>query len=240
MVRAHTIGTLALFLTLLAQMLSTEGRAIKSPSVKITSQETSSKIPQTNTYEKNLPSLETTHKLPKGDTLIDSPNVKKVDSDGQGDRDILKSHDDNHSLAPRRSIIHSPGHSSTNQIPKSPRTWTNIPASTYDNRLKTPGHSIGAADAKESSNEANLRNTVRKLSRSPPSFFFTASAMAHENEFRPTAPGTSPGAGHADTTKYEKEESSHCLHNKCTDDLRPTAPGDSPRSRSFFCKQQLQ
>ncbi|XP_031275563.1 precursor of CEP9-like [Pistacia vera] len=70
-----------------------------------------------------------------------------------------------------------------------------------------------------------------------PPMSFGASATVHQDDFRPTTPGNSPGVGHKHTKEEEdvesKVEGDHSLNGGHSttgskDDFRPTTPGHSP------------
>ncbi|KAK9678571.1 hypothetical protein RND81_11G220000 [Saponaria officinalis] len=194
MVRIHLICTLALLYTILTQMLSTEGRVIKTSAIKTAPQKTSISISQSVKHEHIFPSSKTTDIIPKKSFKVSSSCVHKVESIGQGGIPNLKS-----------------------------------PA---NNRLKAPGYSnVHPGHAKKDSNKPNIFIPSRSLTSSS---FTSAFAMVHESDFRPTTPGTSPGAGHAGRNKNDIEESTHCLNDKCTEGFQPTAPGDSPGAGHSF------
>ncbi|KNA12130.1 hypothetical protein SOVF_128650 [Spinacia oleracea] len=207
----------------------------KSPK-KNTQQKTSAEFPQTEIHKKNFPSLKPTPSSQRSSHKVDSLWVNKVDSSVQKNCLGEKCPDDFRSTAPG----HSPGagHSfmtntdktSTNQQTKSPRMWNSLTASEDDFRHTTPGHSPGAGHAEEDRDPNLTTSEVETTFPPPPSItsFFSESALVSTNDFRPTTPGDSPGAGHFHKNKIDVQRTGYCHSENCTDDFRPTKPGDSP------------
>ncbi|CAO2830853.1 unnamed protein product [Amaranthus hypochondriacus] len=135
-------------------------------------------------------------------------------------------------ITPRQSIM-TDTNKSQNKLTKNSKTSNNLDASVDDFRRTTPGRSPGAGHAGDEKSYSSLKST--KLHKNfptsqAPTSSFSYSTLGITNDFRPTSPGSSPGAGHSDTNKIglHGTKFTYCLGVKCLNDFRPTKPGDSP------------
>ncbi|KMT09343.1 hypothetical protein BVRB_6g134380 [Beta vulgaris subsp. vulgaris] len=222
-----------------------------------------SEISQPAISKTNLPSLKPTQSSPRSSNKVDFFGVNKVESIAQSDCLGVQCPEDFRPTAPGKSP--GAGHSfvtntektSQNKVTQNPNMWNSLAASEDDFRRTTPGRSPGAGHAEEEKRDTNLKTKEMQnflpSPQTPISFFFDP-ALISTNDFRPTAPGSSPGAGHSDTDSFQpttpanNPEAGHSLtsnsdniiseqgdhpsvahpHAEGTDEYRPTKPGHSP------------
>ena len=141
--------------------------------------------------------------------------------------------DDSKPIKPTQSFMSDTKKWSQNKPTKNTKMSNTLETSVDDFRHTTPGRSPGAGHEGEDKRYSSLKSTklhdIFPTSQAPTSSF-SYSTLGITNDFRPTSPGSSPGAGHSETNQIgvHGTKRAYCLGVKCLNDFRPTKPGDSP------------
>ncbi|XP_057530219.1 precursor of CEP9 [Amaranthus tricolor] len=129
--------------------------------------------------------------------------------------------DDSKPIKPTQSFMSDTKKWSQNKPTKNTKMSNTLETSVDDFRHTTPGRSPGAGHEGEDKRYSSLKSTklhnIFPTSQAPTSSF-SYSTLGITNDFRPTSPGSSPGAGHSETNQIAGG----------LDDYRPTSPGHSP------------